>query len=124
MDYPVGAVFIGEDADEIEADLLVKDISFVHILLRVFFEGTDFSVRDGVLNICEAFVAAVFYLDEYEGGAIEGNDIEFTVALAPVPVEDPESFTREVLGCEPFPEFSGFQRTHGEPAIIIYRGRA
>lgn len=123
MDDPVSAVGVGEDADEVESDLFVEDFGFIHILLGVFLQGTDFAVRDGMLDISEGFIAAVFYFDENEGGAIEGDDIEFTVALAPVPVKDPESFALEVPGSKPFPEFTCFQSAHGEPAIIICTSR-
>lgn len=116
MNYLVCAVRVGEDADEVEADLFIEDISFIHILLCVLLQGTDFAVGDGVLNIREVLIASVFYFNEYKGGTVEGDDIEFTVALPPVPVKDPESFALEVPGSEPFPEFSCLQSAHGEPA--------
>ena len=69
-----------------------------------------------MLNIGEGLVAPVLHFDEYESGAVEGDDIEFTVALTPVPVKDSETFALEVPGGEPFPEFSCLQSAHGEPA--------
>ena len=41
MDDPVGTVGIGEDADEVEADILVEDVGFVHVFLGVFLQGTN-----------------------------------------------------------------------------------
>ena len=35
---PVSAVGVGKDADEVEADLFVEDISFIHVLLGVFLK--------------------------------------------------------------------------------------
>ena len=104
----VGAVGIGEYADEVEADFFVENSGFEHIFLGVFFEVFNLCPGDGMLNIDEIFIASIFYFDEDEGGVVEGYYIEFTVTFSPVFIENLKSVFDKILFSDFLADFSCF----------------
>lgn len=98
MLYAVGTIGIGENANEVKTNLFKIYIRFIEIFLGIFFKRFGFLPGDGMLDIGEIFVTPIFHFNNNEGCSIEGNNIEFTVALSPVFIKNLESvFFQEFL---------------------------